>query len=177
MSGAAEDALEFVVREAMDTWRIGYDPADTGPTMAEAVAQAVRSMATGMTTYKRADGELMFGEWRFAGDMESCEDEARDSLDPIEYVEEQWVRVGERRFTLPLCHDCDSPATHWGLCEAHAREDDPEHFAELASRGVGATTDRPGPTSQPPTSVSGHDLSRSTGADPSPGVGPVRGAP
>lgn len=47
--------------------------------------------------------------------------------------------------------------------------------ASEASRGVGATTDRPGPTSQPPTSVSGPDLSRSTGADPSPGVGPDHG--
>lgn len=24
--------------------------------------------------------------------------------------------------------DCNADATHWGLCEAHAREDDPEAF-------------------------------------------------
>lgn len=42
-----------------------------------------------------------------------------------------------------------------------------------ASRGVGATTDRPGPTSQPPTSVSGDDVSRSTGAPTSSDVGPA----
>lgn len=42
-----------------------------------------------------------------------------------------------------------------------------------SSRGVGASRACSGPTSQPPTSVSGHDLSRSIGADPSTGVGPA----
>lgn len=58
---------------------------------------------------------------------------------------------------------------------------DPEHPERVvigpvdfgASRGVGASKECSDPTSQPPTSVSGHDLSRSTDANPSQGVGPA----
>lgn len=41
---AGATLLETVVREAQEAWRIGYDPADSGPTMAEAVAQAIRNL-------------------------------------------------------------------------------------------------------------------------------------
>jgi hypothetical protein len=85
---------------------------------------------TKMTTYRRADGRLLGGEWSFATDIESCEAEGEWSDVPIEYVEEKWMRVAVRRFVLPVCNGigCDAPATFWGLCEKHAREDDPTAF-------------------------------------------------
>jgi hypothetical protein len=81
-----------------------------------------------MMTYKRADGELIHGDWVFALDREALDNEAEYADAPIEYVEQRWALVSERRFFLPICGSCDAPATHWGLCERHAREDDPEHF-------------------------------------------------
>lgn len=80
-----------------------------------------------MTTYRRADGDTI-GYHDFVCDRECCEEWAEDDVYPIEFVEERWVLASERRFTLPICKECDQPATYWGLCEAHAREDDPDAF-------------------------------------------------
>ena len=46
MTKTSESAptLREVIQQAMDEWRMGYDPADTGPTMAEAVAAALRAL-------------------------------------------------------------------------------------------------------------------------------------
>lgn len=79
---------------------------------------------TTMTTYRRADGELIYGEFSFVCDTEFFE----DADETTEYVEEVWELKAARTFTLPLCTQCDRPATHWGLCEKHAEEDDPEAF-------------------------------------------------
>lgn len=85
-----------------------------------------------MTTYKRADGELMCGEWGWVTEMDSVEAEAYDAIEPIEFIEEVWVRQSVRTFKLPTCNQCDEDAEYWGLCEKHAREDDPEHFETKA---------------------------------------------
>lgn len=82
-----------------------------------------------MTTYSRADGEHIGEGWAFVLDVEACEYEAEYTDAPIEFVEQRWVLESERTFTLPVCRQCDQPATHWGLCETHAREDDPEYFS------------------------------------------------
>lgn len=85
-----------------------------------------------MTTYRRADGEPLDGdlvEWSTSRDyLDWCEFE-----EPTEIVEEVWTLQSRRTFTLPTCseHSCDEAAKFWGLCERHAREDDPEHFAEV----------------------------------------------
>lgn len=83
-----------------------------------------------MTTFKRADGDLMAGEYTFVCDIESVEADIEYADEPIEFVEERWERVYVRTFTLPTCRQCNDPATHWGLCEKHAREDDPSAFEE-----------------------------------------------
>lgn len=80
---------------------------------------------------RRADGQDM-GDYRFCttteGDWSAAEDDADESLAPVEYqLLKMVVEVVERK-VLPLCSICDRPATHWGLCEAHAREDDPSYF-------------------------------------------------
>lgn len=96
-------------------------------------------MATGSPTpevlyaVRRQDGEDI-GEYSFCvvgstpGDWSPAEDDADYADEPVVYemVKMTVEVVGTR--TLPKCHDCDDPATHWGLCEKHAREDDPEHF-------------------------------------------------
>jgi hypothetical protein len=86
-----------------------------------------RTPAAGeITTYRRADGEpidgYMVGWTTTLGGLEFGE--------PTEIVEEVWVLKSERCFTLPTCRQCEEPATHWGLCETHAREDDPTTFEE-----------------------------------------------
>ena len=76
-----------------------------------------------MTTYRRADGELI-DEFGWVTDLGPYEWD-----EPTEFVVEVWERVSVRTITLPTCSQCERPATHWGLCEPHAREDDPGAFA------------------------------------------------
>lgn len=92
----------------------------------------------GMATYKRADGEPIAGEYAFVTDREYVEDEAYYAEGPVEFVEQVWELVGERRFTLPKCAQCDEVATYWGLCEKHAREDDPDAFDTPAVHSEGS---------------------------------------
>jgi hypothetical protein len=79
-----------------------------------------------MTTYKRTDGGYIAGEYEWVGAPDYLDAEAED--EPVEFVEEVWVRESARTFTLPTCRECDETATHWGLCEKHARQDDPSYF-------------------------------------------------
>lgn len=59
------------------------------------------------TTYKRADGDLICGEFSYVEDLEYFEDDD----EPTELVEEVWVRQSVRMFTqrplgdeqCPLC--------------------------------------------------------------------------
>lgn len=57
---------------------------------------------------RRLDGELMFGEYGWVAT------DGPNDWDPAQEEE-----------SGPTC---DGPAQYWGLCEAHAREDDPEYF-------------------------------------------------
>lgn len=82
---------------------------------------------------RRADGEQM-GEYTFVAvlderDWTPAEMDAECVFDPVVYelVKMTVEVIGTR--TLPVCRECDAPATHWGLCEIHAREDDPEAFS------------------------------------------------
>lgn len=80
---------------------------------------------------RRADGDLL-GEYLFctvdAGDWTPAEDDSESADDPIEYeMVRMTVEVIATR-TLPQCRECDEPARHWGLCEPHARLDDPDYF-------------------------------------------------
>lgn len=81
---------------------------------------------TTMTTYRMKDGTAVdnFG-WV------STLDWFDDYDKPVELIKEVWVRrsVEELRLT-EQCSEigCTAEATHWGLCEQHAREDDPEAF-------------------------------------------------
>lgn len=81
-----------------------------------------------MTTYTRADGDTIGDDWAFSLDIETCENDADNSDEPVEFIEQVWVLESERKFTLPTCRECDEVARHWGLCEKHAREDDPDAF-------------------------------------------------
>ena len=54
-----------------------------------------------------------------------------DVDEPVELIEEVWELVSIRTVRVGgQCSEvgCDADATHWGLCEAHAREDDPQAF-------------------------------------------------
>ena len=78
-----------------------------------------------MTTYKMADASMVNEEFGWVTDLEYFEDEE----EPTEVIEEVWVLKSSRTITVgPQCSECGDPATHWGLCEKHARIDDPESF-------------------------------------------------
>lgn len=86
--------------------------------------------ATTMTTYKRADGEMIAGEYGWVTEMESVAAEAEDAEESIEFVEEVWTLQSRRTFIFPVCgaDGCQEAIQFWGLCEKHAREDDPDSF-------------------------------------------------
>lgn len=87
---------------------------------------------------RRADGEPMFGEFSFAtttgpDDWDPATDDSDGAEDGTVYeLVEMPVKVLGTK-TLPTCKDCPrkypQPAEFWGLCETHAREDDPQYFA------------------------------------------------
>jgi hypothetical protein len=89
------------------------------------------ALGRSMVTYRRADGEPI-GDFDFVLDTEYLDDDAEWGA-PVAYVKERWVLAEDEQFTLPTCRQCDEPAEHWGLCLAHAMEDDPEAFTEDAS--------------------------------------------
>lgn len=76
-----------------------------------------------MKIYKRGDGEL-WDDFARVVDIDPYLDELDDET---EVIEEVWELKSSRAFSRS-CHDCEEPAKHWGLCETHAREDDPEYF-------------------------------------------------
>lgn len=83
---------------------------------------------------RRQDGDLL-GDYSFVmvgapTDWAPAEDDADCAEDAgvYEMVKMTVEVIGTR--TLPLCKECDQPAKFWGLCEPHAREDDPESFTE-----------------------------------------------
>jgi hypothetical protein len=86
---------------------------------------------------RRADGEQM-GDYTFwivpdETDWTPADEDGEDGFfGPAVYeMVRMDVEVLERR-TLPVCreHGCVAPARFWGLCEPHARVDDPEYFAD-----------------------------------------------
>lgn len=87
-----------------------------------------------MYLVRRSDGEHMDDDnflWIHVDgpdDWDAAVMDAETAPEPIEYeiVRASLEVVGRRM--LPTCKECDAPATHWGLCEAHAREDDPTAF-------------------------------------------------
>lgn len=95
-----------------------------------------------MTTYHRADGELISGEFSFVTELEWFDYDE----EPTELVEEVWTLKSSRPITVgPTCDRCDEPASHWGFCEKHAREDDPDAFEEVtppSSTTTGGTHER-----------------------------------
>jgi hypothetical protein len=71
---------------------------------------------TKMTTYKRADGELICGEYGWIGELDHLDDDEM----PVELVEEVWVLAATRTFwqfptRLYGCYieDCDEDASVW----------------------------------------------------------------
>lgn len=53
--------------------------------------------------------------------------EAEDDYGTVYEMVRMTVEVIDTK-ELPTCNQCDEPARLWGLCEPHAREDDPKHF-------------------------------------------------
>lgn len=54
-----------------------------------------------MTTYRRADGEPIGGDYKFVTETEWLDDEVGFGNEPLLVVEERWERVSSR--TLMLC--------------------------------------------------------------------------
>lgn len=86
-----------------------------------------------MTTWRAADPSELILEHEFITSLDGLD----EWDDPVELIEEVWELVSRRRVRVgPVCRalGCAEEATHWGLCEAHAREDDPEAFEEPEER-------------------------------------------
>ena len=82
-----------------------------------------------MTTYRPAKPEEFVTEWTWQTTLDWAHEIAE--FEPVEVVEETWQLVERKTVTVAAwCSEitCHEQATHWGLCEMHAREDDPEAF-------------------------------------------------
>lgn len=80
-----------------------------------------------MTTWRAADPRDLILDYAFVTSLDGFE----EWDEPVELIEEVWTLTSRRwvRAAVPCSEPgCDDEATHWGLCEAHAREDDPEAF-------------------------------------------------
>ena len=96
--------------------------------------------ASDMTTYRRADGGLIGGEYKFVEDIEydiECINEEVGN-EPLDVVEERWVRLSARTLRIypnrMLCLVCD------GEGEV-APVDEPTELAEC--RRCGGTGEEP----------------------------------
>lgn len=88
---------------------------------------------------RRTDGSEIGGDYSFMvasgpKDWDAAESDAEGWDGPVDYDLVTLVVQGVETRTYPLCSNpgCETVATHWGLCEPHARLDDPEHFADVA---------------------------------------------
>lgn len=63
-----------------------------------------------MTTYRRADGELIGGDYGWVVDLEAFDDEAAEAW-RLEVIEEKWVLAERRTVVLGQterwCSECD----------------------------------------------------------------------
>ena len=60
-----------------------------------------------MSTYRRADGELIGGEFGWVADFEYIEEP--DDVAPTEYIREDWILAGRKTVWVPdhvLCPEC-----------------------------------------------------------------------
>lgn len=66
------------------------------------------------TTYRRADGELIAGDYSTVTDLDYFDDEARE-VDRLEVIEERWMLMGKRTVVLGAterwCYECDEDIT------------------------------------------------------------------
>jgi hypothetical protein len=61
--------------------------------------------AKSMTTYQRADRELIGGDYSFVTSVDSLQDDLLD--EPVEFIEEVWERRSVRRFwQMPTAYSC-----------------------------------------------------------------------
>ena len=72
---------------------------------------------TTRTTYRRADGELIWGEYSYVHDLEFFEDEQH--CDGVDLIKEVWVLQETTPFNLhpDECHYCWKPWHGDELCE------------------------------------------------------------
>lgn len=57
-----------------------------------------------MSTYRRADGELIAGEFGWIADLEYIEE---DDGEPQEYVREDWILAGRKSIWIPDYQGCE----------------------------------------------------------------------
>ena len=82
-----------------------------------------------MTTWRALDPRELILDYTFTLTLDDFE----DWDEPVELVEEVWVLESRTvvRTVVPCSEPrCEAEATRWGLCEAHAREDDPDAFED-----------------------------------------------
>lgn len=75
-----------------------------------------------MTTYKRADGELIWGDYAHVGDLEFFEDETF-TMEGVKIVREVWTRteVEEIHLHPDECFVCERP-WHGETCDEEPDE-------------------------------------------------------
>lgn len=75
-----------------------------------------------MTTYKRADGELIWGDYAHVSDLEFFEEERYDQAG-VKIVKEVWVRseVEEIHLHPDECYSCEKP-WHGEVCDEEPDE-------------------------------------------------------
>lgn len=113
------------------------------PTYADEVARELGltppDVTVCMTTYKRADGELLAGDYGWVTDLDALDDDEA----PVEVVRETWIRTSTRTIwhiadPIGTCEiedqePCEEPAVAWWrssdgvwlqVCAAHKWTDD-----------------------------------------------------
>jgi hypothetical protein len=102
-------------------------------------------MSEAFYAIRRTDGEPIWGDfgWITASGPDDWEAAELDSEYADDATEYELVRMTVEPVAVrayPRCREsgCDVPAAFWGLCEPHAREDDPETVAEILAARVSA---------------------------------------
>ncbi len=114
-----------------------------------------------MITYRRVDGELIYGEFSFALHPDSLDEDFSD--EPVEYYEEIWTLLEcktivkfPRALACGMSPDCDNDAEKWvkrtvdGIqkwieaCEEHLEERDQQDHDDDGQEDVGGVDSHSG---------------------------------
>lgn len=113
------EALADEAERGYDVEHLRDKPLRERLTQLRNVVENIQPEPTQLTTYRRADGQLI-QDYSFVTDKDYLDAEMAYGFDPVEYVEETWECVRARRIIVfPQAFSCSIPVGD-GTCEEDA---------------------------------------------------------